>query len=926
VVQSRCLELLDAARKIAFDWMHLLKAEAHNAEKLEDRTMLVFRSVEVALVCACSFDVSRNNLSIILAESAHVSTLVQCCIVAQEGHRFYNPPSGSYGSLLATRLKRTLYRCYDLIVRDAAGLDDALKACWPAYEPGTTWRVASPKVPEWLIAATASFPNSTAMVVHYNTISGELLVNGLPLDRPPTAFTSKPLFTTLFGTSSVEVMPSSANRMQFSAKKTFGGYTVSMGMVKSDLIVRASNATAIYETVPFHLITGIFPIHFERDFVLWQNLSDGTLQLRPSDAAWDESGAGNWALRKSVESSVWQMSRTDSILLGLQARSAKMIAGILGPLSNATDIHCLLKSAKRQLHVQMPALRLSFALSRGSSSLISVEYPEMPVDKDQSLGTLVGFRNKLLLKHHDTGRRQLLLLDAPITYGRSKLHMSVPMSKDEPHSSEIHVYDVDSVLGRIVDTGSMESKLLIAYLHALTSFCLPDPLGGKTGTEQALSILQSASVWSFNQLSDKEISRLISIARLTPAREFYPAHLRQMQMVSYDQNLGFLPQHGGFHQAIVSLINHARSTKILYPDSDIELPALRYPSVDLLERDILRTSLFRVSGFGADLHRQALDIRYSSRDNVQESTGAQNVYAISSMIYNELSTTHWPVHSGGYLWQAFSNLEGVLGTNDRRTLDAFKYDSNYMVDLQDRILPHWPSLHVMLSNRNLMRDLKFSVMAWLATMAWRDSNDMRIVQALAITFTTANMSDPRAPAPQASVKPKHGRAPTSEALTTSFRRCVKSLSMSPEGLLVRVPGQESIKNFNRRIQGSYEYNVSSIIAKLVSDLIRQWPTTSPTLPEISERISASSYLDLTRAMTAITSYFQLSHGDMKFDMYLTGIENRISSLAHKPVSCHSFPYWPPRELLVYVVTYLWTTYSHCRLQMSPRLPSCSTPQ
>lgn len=70
----------------------------------------------------------------------------------------------------------------------------------------------------------------------------------------------------------------------------------------------------------------------------------------------------------------------------------------------------------------------------------------------------------------------------------------------------------------------LQSKLHLCYLHALTSFCLPDPFTHRTGTEQALSILRSAGVRSFNRLEQDNVDTLHRIARLTAGRRCYPAN------------------------------------------------------------------------------------------------------------------------------------------------------------------------------------------------------------------------------------------------------------------------------------------------------------------------------------------------------------------------------------------------------------------
>lgn len=90
------------------------------------------------------------------------------------------------------------------------------------------------------------------------------------------------------------------------------------------------------------------------------------------------------------------------------------------------------------------------------------------------------------------------------------------------------------MLGRIVDIGSLQSKLFLCYIHALTSFCLPDPLTQRTGTGKALSILDSAAVRSFDPLHEENLDILNKIASLAPSRQYFPAGKRDAigQLVS----------------------------------------------------------------------------------------------------------------------------------------------------------------------------------------------------------------------------------------------------------------------------------------------------------------------------------------------------------------------------------------------------------
>lgn len=110
----------------------------------------------------------------------------------------------------------------------------------------------------------------------------------------------------------------------------------------------------------------------------------------------------------------------------------------------------------------------------------------MAVDRMQSIGTLVGFANKLL-HVSETGERLLLVKEGTLTYAKKCSHTAVCV--DESSAATVHTLHIDTQLRRLVDNGDLQCKLYLTYLHALTSSCLPEPSLGVTGTEQALSIM-----------------------------------------------------------------------------------------------------------------------------------------------------------------------------------------------------------------------------------------------------------------------------------------------------------------------------------------------------------------------------------------------------------------------------------------------------
>ncbi|KAK5140822.1 hypothetical protein LTR32_006475 [Rachicladosporium monterosium] len=115
----------------------------------------------------------------------------------------------------------------------------------------------------------------------------------------------------------------------------------------------------------------------------------------------------------------------------------------------------------------------------------------------------------------------------------------VEVSMKQCHTNAVHpfhAFHVDSLLGRLLENGSVRSKLLLAHLHALKSSCIVDPLTHKTGTESALSILNSAALQSSESLEKDDIDILVRTGNeLMPKRSFYPQHT-----VKWSDRLSFM--------------------------------------------------------------------------------------------------------------------------------------------------------------------------------------------------------------------------------------------------------------------------------------------------------------------------------------------------------------------------------------------------
>ncbi|KAI0467023.1 hypothetical protein F4859DRAFT_518447 [Xylaria cf. heliscus] len=144
------------------------------------------------------------------------------------------------------------------------------------------------------------------------------------------------------------------------------------------------------------------------------------------------------------------------------------------------------------IDIDLPRLQLNLSLKPRAMAIDSRQFRGMQIDKIQEIGTLIGLRNKMVLKSFRSSSAQKIIIpDRNVSYTRSGGHVLVTLGKST--ASKVKAYDIDKLLGRLVDNWSLQSELFLSYLHAVTTFCLPDPLTGTTGTKMSLMILSSAA-------------------------------------------------------------------------------------------------------------------------------------------------------------------------------------------------------------------------------------------------------------------------------------------------------------------------------------------------------------------------------------------------------------------------------------------------
>ena len=871
------LAFLERARKIAYNWMEKLGERADSADDNDDRQMFLENKVRVALICASSFplEVDDTQLRGILSAPDSVSTLITCSLVVQRA----TPnclDSNTLTGLLVVRWRRLLHRSWAFLATNHEGLNAAIGASWAGYRPSPDgWTIVSN---HWLATTSVTHLNSTIQQVHYNLLDGELLVDGLPQNQPPEAYRQHQLFKRLFGRSIVEVNTSNEfPGVALTVMRQFGDSTVYLGMAEDDLIVRAVNETN-YEVVPCRFLAGKLPIHFVQEYIHWYDLKRGEIQFRPAAQPWNALSSGIWTLTKHAGS--WGLTKDGDSLLPLTLPTHLALSNVLDPLAEPTQIHAVLRASV--LLIDIPKLQHHFHLSEGSSLLSSTEHPGMIVDRNSSIGTLMGFKNKLVLKQRDGDRRTVLIPEAKnVSYYMSSGHITVSIAREA--ITKVHALDVDNVLGRLVDNGSPESKLYLAYLHALTSSCLSDPLTSKTGTEQALSVLSCAALRSFDLLSETALDRLQQIAQLVPDRTYYPRNLTSMQSVSWDHQLSFLSQHGKFRTVVEEILVRVQDALVFHPDAQLSIPTFSSSDRVLQRRDSIRSSSFRVSGFGAEDFTVEEDRFYVGRDRDQDSPRSVNAATMSVCVISGRSKTHWPAIPAEKLWKMLHPVV-VHGSDMPFDVRKIRFEPELLKDWKKHIFPILPSLCRWLDSMEAHAN-RFSIAIWLATMAFSQGSegaDLDVIQAFAL-FSRLEIGSPLVPRNVAVFGPSLGTQYQDNVVRGLIKAEQVDFSQSPEiNLLRRI--NETKKQFQTRRRDQHALQRDIAVNKLENHVSAQWPCKVPHRPSGNVEAAVRQYIRIDRAVASLQGRFGHWHNNGLLYQGLKRVQDALSGLPEEKIT------------------------------------------
>ncbi len=547
-------------------------------------------------------------------------------------------------------------------------------------------------------------------------------------------------------------------------------------------------------------------------------------------------------------------------LIDIRSATFQMISRLLSALESPE--HIIIMCTNHALEASLGRLHLVFFVNQNSE----FECRSMPgyvIDESQSCGTMFGLKNQLVLRPSNGSLempRRVVIPQGDIEFGLDGDFASVSVKTGTARHVHWHEYTIDTDLGRLTGNVSLHSKLYQCYLHALTGYCLPDPLLGHTGTEESLNMLQSATFLSFQRLGKDDAKLLDLISDLTPIRVYYPSHLRSMVTVKWN-NLPILSQHHDFHPAVLSILDHAHAMEALYDKPDVFVIPRREAS--LLTRTASRNKVYYPHDLQSLRHSPSSiseDVAYKSRD-VADGRGAEQVaYQMSWSVWNDRPCLSRKLPQ---LWDAMQSWKS-LGPAERGI--SLRYSRYWLTfNAAKDWLGIYDSCQEAL-NRD-PQDSKIRLAFSLSAASFSGTDYADIIPLILIFATDPRLHGLTRPSPP-HYELSDGTYPNHARLANLMSRFALPIERTPAQTMEvqETASKKAAKNQRRQ---EYNNSISEIASEVAQLTVEWWPETwCDLLP--------SEWFDTQRCGESVEAYLQSVFQNIDFRNHIHRLQDILN--------------------------------------------------
>ncbi|KAH7122883.1 hypothetical protein EDB81DRAFT_861125 [Dactylonectria macrodidyma] len=881
------LDLLVRARYICVRWFKLLRAETYKVTDSETAQRFQQYTLWAGLLCKQTFTlhVTRGMPFDDISMEAYIqgSVMVQDSLVVELKSL---PTTLHYAVVRDMRLSYSLCRIItNAILAKPEVFGSSLKEMWPEEE-NCARKFSNISLEElgWISCHARASEEENVQFVLYNCMEGVLLVDGFPMGKLPKDRRQCVTLNELFGNQALLTYPSDRRGMQYALCVKPFGYQVHVGFSDNgQVVVRAFQFPYSLQLIPRETFRDgnnwDLPGQMLDGCFHWLNLNNGEVLITKRQNPWPARDFRGYKInmnnRTCTRMRYYNNQVVHDSLVNPYSPLFCRATRILDSLEHRQHIFVMQPGGGRHLQVELPRLQILFHVN----SKLALQSPQLQceIDSDQDPGTWYGLQTKLVVRSiSNPMHRSILVPLGKIAFAKSDgCHVAVRIDANGSYGR----YPINDTLGRLNCAAEPVLVYTKALLHALTSFLIPDPLTGRTGTEEAIEWLQSGVTQPWNPLNRAPMEILEWISRLTPRREYYPLDLRVMKT---DHWMDFLPATIQ-NSALRPLVEHIlQVSKSLAAFSDHPVQAIELPSAGddhLHKRALLRHQV--LERYVGDAKSRPLPVVsiYHSRDRPSHTTIRHR---------NVLEITHW-IRAWPQKMETTDNLVQILATQNLIGGYDLAFDKVCLSDrLKTDVVQNWGSLVKFAQNATT----RYSLMLMLAPMAFRLDADLQLLRTLIAFSIFKELRYMETPI----WEEYHHFQPDQVPQLDYILRLLKPFAAPPPQDDTSGLEQFASAKQQRKWQAElfkHEYKVEEDSKFFANFLLTQWPCIEPSI----RGLDRSVLIDLPSALEAIRPEWKRLYMNMDLTKHLREVQKildrRTSKVAYElPVvvlSDDSFP-------------------------------------
>ncbi|KAI1817158.1 hypothetical protein GGS20DRAFT_582854 [Poronia punctata] len=733
---SSAVEILISARKCLLEWIAQVQEKTRESTDGDEAQRFATYGIYAALLCRQTFSLLVDLETGFSQEE--LSEFIRATLALQENVLLDM-------NQLSSALQRFLLRDAKM----AYHLDNHIKLAMRAFRstvlseitrgldcaiPETgygKWTFLPEPDHHWIVATTAG---AHPQRLHFNYLGGHLLVNGKPRSKLPLDIAADKDVKAIFGNQHLITYPSRLPGMSHQLERRVKNHEVHFGLRDGRAIIRAIRNPHKYfaetlEFVPAQRFVGAsnfdFPSELVRDCGHWLNVTTGNLEIRrglPGTAEFWMKRKRDWFIDLTTRQAFRGEKRV-TMLVDPGSETFVQIAEIFRDFEHSSRL-TVYQPPTGKLTVELKHLDLRFSVNKRQR--LECRQLEAEIDPDQDAGTWYGLSSKIVMRDIVTHDRSIIVpLGKPSFYRRFP-HVHVRI---EGTGGSYAQYKIDNVLGRL--SCSPEPRLVQAkaLYHALTSFCLKDPLTGRTGASEAIYILTSGTAQPWNTTNCDMLSHL---SQLVPRREYYPPNLERLQKAEWESQLASSIQQDAYLPIIEAIKKRSNALAVFAGDPSLEVMVTGHLHRRGLDQRLIYDPLL---GIESDCAFEGAV--YTPRDRRTDSESIR-VYQTARVIMSRCSQFHMTMS----LKSVFGQSEYIGGFPAQTDESPVSCVMPLISQIEDPLHENWGELVDFCRRSTDTAELLFR----LCLLAFSKSAHMDVIQSLAalsLVDTVKRVEPPR---------------------------------------------------------------------------------------------------------------------------------------------------------------------------------------